>query len=240
MIRLTIIKEDNLVGIDGKFTIIDCSSLPIELYALQWDAVNSVGEIEWYGSPKPPNTKIYDILAYQDLVTEWYKANPIPVQEPAANSSQISVLIEPVLRDGKWYQNWIVRDRTSEEVEERRSILSQLITSYRDRKIAEGFEFDGVMYDSRPEDQKRISGASLLAYMAVANGAQPGDYYWHGGIDPFEWIAQDNTTVQMDAFTVIEFGKKAAEHEKRYIFAARNLKDMDVIPDDYEDPSYWP
>jgi hypothetical protein len=44
----------------------------------------------------------------------------------------------------------------------------------------------------------------------------------------------------MDAFTVIEFGKKAAEHERAYVFAARSLKDMPVIPDDYEDPSYWP
>jgi hypothetical protein len=240
MIRLTIIKEDNLVGIDGKFTRIDCSSLPPDLYALQWDAVNSVGEIEWYGSPKPPNTKISNISAYQDLITEWYKANPIPVPEPAANSSQISVLVEPVQIDGEWYQNWIVRDRTPEEVEQRRVELSQQITAYRDQKIAEGFEFNGTMYDSRPEDQKRISGAGLLAYMAVAQGAQPGDYYWHGGSEPFQWIAQDNVPVQMDAFTVIEFGKKAAEHERAYVFAARSLKDMPVIPDDYEDPSYWP
>jgi hypothetical protein len=240
MIRLTIIKSDNLVGIDGKFTRIDCSSLPSNLHAVQWDAVNSIGEVEWNGRPKPPNTILNDIAEYQSIITEWYKANPIPVPEPTANSSQISVLEEPVQMDGKWYQKWVVRDRTPEEVEERRVYLSRLITAYRDQKIAEGFDFDGVRYDSRPEDQKRISGASLLAYMAVSQGAQLGDYYWHGGDEPFEWIAQDNTAVKMDAFTVIEFGKKAAEHERAYVFAARNLKDMSVIPDDYEDPSYWP
>jgi hypothetical protein len=240
MIRLTIIKSDDLVGIDGNFTKIDCSSLPPNLHAVQWDAINSIGEAEWSGNPKPPNTILNDITDYQNVVTEWYKANPIPVPEPSANSSQISVLGEPTYINGQWYQNWIVRDRTPEEVEERRANLSQLITIYRDEKIAEGFEFNDVMYDSRPEDQKRISGASLLAFMAIVQGAQPGDYYWHGGSDPFEWIAQDNTAVPMDAFTVIEFGKKAAEHERSYIFAARNLKDMPVIPDNYTDPSYWP
>ena len=240
MIRLTIIKNDNLVGIDGKFTTIDCSSLPSNLHAVQWDAVNSVGEVEWNGNPKPSNTPITDITDYQDIVTAWYKANPIEVPEPAANSSQIAVLGEPVLTNGEWYQNWTVRTRTPEEIAERREYLSSQITRLRDQKIAEGFEFNGVVFDSRPEDQKRISGAGLLAYMAAAQGAQPGDYYWHGGAEPFTWIAQDNTAIQMDAFTVINFGKKAAEHERSHIFAARELKDMAVIPDDYDNPSYWP
>ena len=44
----------------------------------------------------------------------------------------------------------------------------------------------------------------------------------------------------MDAQTVVEFGQEAAKHESSYIFAARMLKDMDPIPDDYTNPIYWP
>jgi hypothetical protein len=36
------------------------------------------------------------------------------------------------------------------------------------------------------------------------------------------------------------FGQTAAEHERAHIFAARALKDMDPIPDDWAAPEYWP
>jgi hypothetical protein len=140
--------------------------------------------------------------------------------------------------------NWIVRDKTQEELDEELKLknkqLIEEITEYRNHLISDGFEFNGVVYDSRPEDQKRISGASLLAFMAISQGAQAGDYLWHGGNDPFVWIAQDNSVNPMDAFTVIEFGKAAAFHESSHIFAARQLKDMNPIPDNYTDPMYWP
>jgi hypothetical protein len=140
--------------------------------------------------------------------------------------------------------DWIVRDKTAEEIavelatKKTRTLNS--ITGFRDELIASGFWFNGVKYDSRPEDQKRISGAALLAFMAVSQGAEANNYLWHGGTDPFSWIAQDNTVVQMDAPTVISFGQTAAEHERAHIFAARALKDMDPIPDDWANTAYWP
>lgn len=140
--------------------------------------------------------------------------------------------------------DWVVRDKTAEELaaelaaENERELKS--ITDYRDELIASGFWFNGVKYDSRSEDQKRISGATLLAFMAVSQGAQAGDYLWHGGAEPFSWIAQDNTTVAMDAPTVISFGQTAAEHERSHIFAARALKDMNPIPDGWAAPEHWP
>lgn len=140
--------------------------------------------------------------------------------------------------------NWLVRDKTEEEINTekliRKNEYSEKINQYRDHLIALGFDFNGLKFDSRPEDQKRISGSALLAYMAVNSGAQAGDLYWHGGTEPFTWISKNNTLVTMDAPTVIEFGKVAAEHERAHVFAARTLKDMDPIPEDYTDPQYWP
>lgn len=140
--------------------------------------------------------------------------------------------------------DWVIRDKTAEEIADeltaKRNNQVNKITFYRDSLISSGFWFDGVKYDSRPEDQKRISGAALLAFMAVSQGAQANNYLWHGGSEPFSWIAQDNTVVQMDAPTVISFGQTAAEHERAHIFAARALKDMDPIPDDWANTVYWP
>lgn len=145
----------------------------------------------------------------------------------------------------KWTgTDWLVRNKTEEELQNeanvRKNELSEQINSYRDQLISSGFWFNGVKFDSRSEDQKRINGSALLAYMAISAGAQEGDYYWHGGAEPFAWISKNNTLVTMDAPTVIEFGKVAAEHERTHVFAARTLKDMDPIPEDYTDPQYWP
>lgn len=69
MKRLTIIKDDNSVGIDGKFYTIDCSSLPANFHALQW--YDNVGEIEWLGNPKPRNTPVNSLTEYQKFIDEW-------------------------------------------------------------------------------------------------------------------------------------------------------------------------
>jgi hypothetical protein len=135
--------------------------------------------------------------------------------------------------------DWVVRDKTDQELfaesENRRSQTN----AHRDKRIASGFLFQDKMYDSRPEDQKRISGAAQLAFMAIIAGAQPEDYLWAGG-EPFSWIAQDNSIALMDAQTVVEFAKAAAEWERKHIFAARTLKDMEHVPEDYKDDKWWP
>lgn len=156
---------------------------------------------------------------------------------PVANSNQ-------VLSWSKDLVDWVLRDKTAEELaaEEaaRRNQILDSINIHRDELIADGFWFANTKYDSRPEDQKRISGAALLAFMGVSQGAEANNYIWHGGTEPFSWIAQDNSIVQMDAPTVIAFGQTAAEHERAHIFAARALKDMDPIPDDWANTAYWP
>jgi hypothetical protein len=135
--------------------------------------------------------------------------------------------------------DWVVRDKTEQELQAESDTRRSKINAHRDYRIARGFMFQEKIYDSRPEDQKRISGASQLAFMAIIAGAQPNDYLWASD-EPFGWIAQDNSITLMDAQTVVEFGKTAAEWERRHIFAARELKNMSIVPEDYKDDKWWP
>lgn len=114
------------------------------------------------------------------------------------------------------------------------------VNAERDRRIFSGFTYDGVRFQSRLEDQKRISGAAILAAVAIMAGVQPGNYRWHGGDADFAWIAEDNSLVPMDAQTVIAFGQAAARHETLHVFAARALKDAAQIPADYASDQFWP
>lgn len=114
------------------------------------------------------------------------------------------------------------------------------VDAERDRRIAAGFTFGGTFYQSRPEDRENIMGAATAALGAMVQGAQAGDYRWHGGDSDFVWIAADNSTHVMDAQTVYAFGLAAIEHKTAHIFAARAVKDADPVPADYTDNSYWP
>ncbi|SFJ66676.1 DUF4376 domain-containing protein [Aerobium aerolatum] len=113
------------------------------------------------------------------------------------------------------------------------------IDTERDRRIADGFMFEGKLYQSRPEDRENIAGASLAALAAMST-ASPGDYRWHGGDSDFVWIAADNSLTPMDAQTMFAFGQAAMAHKQAHIFAARALKDAEPILEDYEGDSHWP
>lgn len=157
---------------------------------------------------------------------------------------------QPEQRDGVWYQTWEVREFTAEELAEReaqrQAETAPLIDAERDRRINEGFEFEGVRYQSRlpsPEragDWEVFSGKALEALMAIMAGAQPGDLRWSDPAEDFAWIAADNSRVPMDAQTVIELSKAASAHRSRHTFAGRDLKALDPIPADYTDDKYWP
>ena len=72
MTRITIIKSDSHVGIDGQFFPVDCSDLPENFHALQW--YGTLGEVEWLGNPKPQNTEIISIAPYQKYIDRWNAA----------------------------------------------------------------------------------------------------------------------------------------------------------------------
>lgn len=119
-------------------------------------------------------------------------------------------------------------------------VTPDMVDAERDRRIAAGFSFGGKLYQSRPEDRENIAGASTAALAALVNGAQPGDYRWHGGDSDFVWIAADNSLTTMDVQTMFAFGQAAMAHKQAHIFAARALKDADPIPADYADGGWWP
>ncbi|WP_439605088.1 DUF4376 domain-containing protein [Shinella sp.] len=114
------------------------------------------------------------------------------------------------------------------------------VDAERDRRIAAGFTFAGVIYQSRPEDRENIMGAGTAALGAMMQGALPGDYRWHGGDSDFAWIAADNSLNPMDAQTVYAFGLAAMAHKTAHIFAARAIKDANPVPADFADNIYWP
>ncbi|WIY25071.1 DUF4376 domain-containing protein [Parasedimentitalea psychrophila] len=110
----------------------------------------------------------------------------------------------------------------------------------RDRRITAGFTFQGHVFDCDAASRQNISGAATLAIGAMASGALAGDLRWHGAADDFAWLSQNNAAVPMDSQTVFAFGAAAAEHVRLHVFAARVVKDMALIPNDYQDDSYWP
>lgn len=141
--------------------------------------------------------------------------------------------------------SWVLRDKTPEELAaeaaDLRLSLRAQIDDERDRRILNGFLFNGDIFDSRPEDQKRISGAGTLAFVSIVQGiGTPGNYFWHGEVTPFVWITKTNSLMPLDAPSVIELGKAAAKWESQHVFAARALKDMSTIPADFANDAYWP
>lgn len=119
-------------------------------------------------------------------------------------------------------------------------ITSQDVDSERNRRMRSTITFNGIEFACDEDSLQRITGAATLAGFALGAGYGPEDYYWHGGASPFTWIANDNSFVQMDAPTCFAFGQAAAANETAHIFAARALKDLNPIPVDYKDDSYWP
>ena len=127
-------------------------------------------------------------------------------------------------------------DKAAEVQEQRRATVN----AERDHRIDAGFIFDGVAYQSTPADRENIAGAATSALGAMQAGAQPGDLRWHGGDTDFAWIAADNSEHSMDAPTMWKFGQAAMEHKRALIFAARAIKDMAEIPEDFAADAYWP
>lgn len=64
--RLTIIRDDGVCGVDGVFKMIDLSELPAGVRAVQWDG--ATGHVEYYDSA---NSTITDIGVYQIFIDRW-------------------------------------------------------------------------------------------------------------------------------------------------------------------------
>lgn len=64
--RLTIIRDDGVCGVDGAFKMIDLSELPAGVRAVQWDG--TTGHVEYYASA---NSSITNIAVYQIFIDRW-------------------------------------------------------------------------------------------------------------------------------------------------------------------------
>lgn len=68
--KVTIVADDSLVGVDEEFKIIDLSTLNANIHAVQWN--ETAGHIEYkdYSS----NLSITDISPYQSFIDAWTAA----------------------------------------------------------------------------------------------------------------------------------------------------------------------
>lgn len=158
----------------------------------------------------------------------------LPIGPNEVNTEE--VVGPPVLVPHKGYAivTYGKRALTEEEITTRNEELKQKVMVLRDETIDAGVVFNGVMYQSRPNDRENIAGAAQLAFMALVGGVQPGDLRWADPDQDFGWIAMDNSIVLMDAPTVIAFARRAAGFKSACTFYARWLKDQ---IDAAEDPS---
>lgn len=149
--------------------------------------------------------------------------------EPGSPVPSRSTLTPPPETGDEYIAQWVGRWRVVKKPRlgmHLRPSSPRSVDVERDRRIDAGFEFEGVRYQSRPGDRENIAGAAVIALAdpAYATG----------------WIAADNSVVEMDAPTLLRFGRVAADHKQALIFAARQLKDMQPIPQDYTDDQWWP
>jgi len=87
--KVTIVRSDNTVIVDGERHEVDCSKLPADVHAIQWDDVR--GEIEYASrtcvacgqNHKPANAVITDMAPYSTLLDAW-KVEAVKADETKA------------------------------------------------------------------------------------------------------------------------------------------------------------
>lgn len=77
--RLTIIRDDSLVGVDGVFRQVDLSALFEGVRAVQWDGES--GHVE---HDDTANSPLADIAAFQSFIDLWTAAEPVVAPPTAA------------------------------------------------------------------------------------------------------------------------------------------------------------
>jgi hypothetical protein len=85
--RITIIHDDSVVGVDGIFRRIDLSAMPAGIRAVQWNGVT--GHIEYDDAANMPLDSIAD---FQQFVDAWITAAPQPPVPPAPAEAKAAAL----------------------------------------------------------------------------------------------------------------------------------------------------
>lgn len=109
--RVTIIRDDSVVGVDGVFRRVDLSALTANIRAVQWNGTS--GHIEYHDTA---NTLLTNITEFQSFVDSWKAAAPGQVASLAGSSSDQMKAVA-VARINTAYQ-FAVRELTAAYPEE--------------------------------------------------------------------------------------------------------------------------
>lgn len=93
--RVTIIKDDNIVIADGRPHMVNCSDLPADFHALQWDGTS--GEVEYSAvlcahcgvRSKKQNQTITDLAPYQKHIDAWRTMDDAATAALFANTPKV-------------------------------------------------------------------------------------------------------------------------------------------------------
>lgn len=80
--RITIIRDDQVVGVDRIFRGVDLSQLDPQIHAIQFNTIAGVGHIEYSGAGREENVRITDFAPYQQFVDRWEANEPPPPPPP--------------------------------------------------------------------------------------------------------------------------------------------------------------
>ena len=109
--QLTIIRDDNVVLVDGRALPVDLGMLPANLHAVQWDGAS--GHIEYNDGTL--NKQLTDIAPYAAVVAAWTAARDAadaPPPEPTAQERRAALLSvisarKAAFRDGGFDMNGV-------------------------------------------------------------------------------------------------------------------------------------
>jgi hypothetical protein len=104
-----------------------------------------------------------------------------------------------------------------------RNVTPMDVNLERDRRISNGFIFNGEFYNADRDSISRITTTLLTL-----------------GSEHVSWINKENAIKVMAPNTFREFATKASQHERKHILEARRLKDQDPIPQSYMEDRHWP
>jgi hypothetical protein len=157
----------------------------------------------------------------------------------------LSRVVEPIVPDGYAITNvsfYSISGSPKAQFTIERADLTTLkanaiewINRTRDTYLANGFLYNGVIYQSRPEDWINLASCGSDAAVAIANGAQRGNYRWFDPQHDFGFIAQNNTVVKLDAYDMRAMYQTGSKVASKVILYARYLKDRIHATTTYEE-----
>lgn len=113
------------------------------------------------------------------------------------------------------------------------------VDNEREKRMDQGLLFNGNIYDFDLWSQVNIGFMAIGAKRAIDKGAKVGDYRWANPLADFQWITKDNKRIKMDAHDMSAFGDAATLLKTKLVFKSRDLKDMEKIPQDFDDDKHW-